>query len=230
MTKRASLPVLLGLVFLPAAVVLRGGWAVTTVDDFPEYVVAGEPFTLSYAVRQHGMTLLSGLSGTVAATTGGQAASGTAENHLVSTASVASPVMPGKYSASIVLPVPGEWTLTIHNGFRDSGYGLPPIRAIRRGEAPPPPRSGFEIGRRLFAAKGCMECHTHKEVAGSGAIAVGPDLTNSRFATGYLASFLADPSIKPRTMQATMPNLGLKKPEIESLVSFINAQHRVAAR
>jgi hypothetical protein len=229
MTRRASLPVLLGLLIVPAAVVLRGGWAVTTVDDFPEYVVAGEPFTLSYAVRQHGMTLLSGLSGTVTATRGGQAASGPVERPLVSTAS-GSPAMAGRYSASIVLPVPGEWTLTIHNGFRDSGSGLPPIRAIRRGEAPPPPRSGFEIGRRLFAAKGCMECHTHREIAGSGAMAVGPDLTNSRFATDYLASFLADPSIKPRTMQATMPNLGLKKPEIESLVSFINAQHRVATR
>ncbi|HVT40824.1 MAG TPA: hypothetical protein VHE78_17425 [Gemmatimonadaceae bacterium] len=226
MTKRASLPVLLGLVILPAAVVLRGGWAVTTVDTFPEYVVAGEPFRLSYTVRQHGMTLLSGLAGTVRATAGAEGAEGS----LAPVASTASPGKPGRYTAVIVLPKPGEWSLTIHSGFGGSESALPPVRVINRGEAPPTLRSPFELGRRLFAAKGCMQCHVHGEVAGSGPIQVGPDLTNLRFATDYLASFLADPSIKPRTMQATMPNLGLTKPEIESLVSFVNAQRRVATR
>jgi hypothetical protein len=230
MTKRTFLPALLGLVMLPAAVVLRGGWAVVTVDTMPEYAVAGEPFTLQYAVRQHGMTLLSGLAGSVRATSGGQAATEAAGKLLTAAVSPASPFKPGRYAATIVLPSPGDWTLTIHSGFGGSESALPPIRAIKRGEAPPPPRSSLDVGRRLFAAKGCMTCHVHGEVAGSGVIPVGPELTHLRFAPDYLAAFLADPSIKPRTVQATMPNLGLAKPEIESLVSFINAQRRVATR
>ena len=35
-----------------------GGWATITVDEFPETVVAARPTTLSFVVRQHGLTLL----------------------------------------------------------------------------------------------------------------------------------------------------------------------------
>src|SRR5437764_542606 len=35
-----------------------GGWAVVTVKDLPEYVVAGQRYTLEFQVRQHGRTLM----------------------------------------------------------------------------------------------------------------------------------------------------------------------------
>ena len=47
-----------------------GGWAVVTVDDLPDYVVAGQPVRLSFVVRQHGMTPLDGLRPSVEARSG----------------------------------------------------------------------------------------------------------------------------------------------------------------
>ena len=49
---------LLGVIPMP-----MGGWAVTTVEDFPDHVIAGRPVTLTYRVRQHGVELLDGLNG-----------------------------------------------------------------------------------------------------------------------------------------------------------------------
>ena len=46
---------------LIAGLTAMGGWAVVTVKDLPEYVVAGRQYTLEFQVRQHGRTLLNGL-------------------------------------------------------------------------------------------------------------------------------------------------------------------------
>ena len=55
----ASLRPLVRLLPLTATLaVLVGGWAVVTLDDVPDAVVAGKPVTLTFTVRQHGHTLL----------------------------------------------------------------------------------------------------------------------------------------------------------------------------
>jgi cytochrome c len=75
-------------------------------------------------------------------------------------------------------------------------------------------------GKALFSAKGCVTCHHHDAVPGSGAIQIGPDLTTRRLDPGYLRTWLKDPpAVKPGT---EMPNLGLKSDEIEALVAFLN--------
>jgi hypothetical protein len=51
---------------------------------------------------------------------------------------------------------------------------------------------------------------------------VGPELTDKRFAAAYLRDFLADPSIKPPTTNARMPQLNLNDREISALIAFIN--------
>ena len=38
-----------------------GGWAAITVEELPDYVVVDRPVTLTFTVRQHGVTRLSGL-------------------------------------------------------------------------------------------------------------------------------------------------------------------------
>lgn len=63
MFDRAKRMMLVGLFTLPAAAFTFGGWAVVTVEDIPEYAVAGRPFDLTFTVRQHGMGLLDKLSG-----------------------------------------------------------------------------------------------------------------------------------------------------------------------
>ena len=61
MSKRPLTLALLGLMLVPVLAFRFGGWAVVTVDDLPEYLVAGKPVTLSFVVRQHGVTPLDGL-------------------------------------------------------------------------------------------------------------------------------------------------------------------------
>jgi cytochrome c2 len=78
-------------------------------------------------------------------------------------------------------------------------------------------------GRALFSAKGCATCHRHAAVASSGFGPESgiPDLTTYRWSADYLRTWLKDPAaIKPAT---DMPNLGLKRDEIESLIAFLSS-------
>lgn len=89
--------------------------------------------------------------------------------------------------------------------------------------AAPTPATGAadpEYGRSLFMAKGCATCHVHAEAnVGSHFSEVGPNLTFYRADPVFLQSWLKDPqSIRPTTR---MPNLELKKTEIDALIAFL---------
>ncbi|MEO7910712.1 MAG: cytochrome c [Roseiflexaceae bacterium] len=94
--------------------------------------------------------------------------------------------------------------------------------------APSTPAAGTAVadeiayGKALFLAKGCATCHRHAAVASSG-FGPGsdiPDLTTARWSADYLRTWLKDPAaVKPAT---NMPNLGLKRAEIEALIAFLN--------
>ena len=201
-----------------------GGWAVVTVDDLPDYVVAGQSVRLSFVVRQHGMMPLSGLSPSVEAR--------------LANANVSVSAMPdtgtGRYVAKLNLSRPGDWIITIHSGFRGSETTLPALRTVSAGTSAPRMLSEVERGRRLFIAKGCFMCHVNTEVTSAPSVRVGPDLTGRRYPAEPLARFLAHPeSIRltqlPRAGSWTMPNLGLKEREIASLVAMINSGREVSA-
>jgi mono/diheme cytochrome c family protein len=209
-----------GIALATIGAVRLGGWAVITVDDLPDYAEAGRPVTISYVVRQHGFTLLSDLASTV------EARSGSAVLH-ASAKSMGS----GHYSAQLVLPSAGDWNITIRSGFGRSDVTLLPLDVVAPKATPGRVLASAERGKRLFVAKGCLTCHVHQEVTGSGVVAVGPELTGKRFAPQYLAMFLTDPSIKPPAANGQrMPKLDLRAPEIASLTSFINAEKQVTAR
>jgi hypothetical protein len=57
-----SILIVAGAAVLAGTTLLAGGWAVTTVTDVPEYAIAGQPLTLSFAVRQHGVSLAGGIT------------------------------------------------------------------------------------------------------------------------------------------------------------------------
>jgi mono/diheme cytochrome c family protein len=211
---RLTVPALLLLPLLGA----YGGWAAITVQDLPDYVVAGQPVTLSFIVRQHGVSKLSGLKPRVEArATGGGT---TAE------AAAAPGREAGQYVATLTLPRAGAWRITIHSGFGNSQVTLLPLQAIAAGAAPPAPLADSERGQRLFVAKGCLTCHVHADVEGSGLVAVGPDLTGRRLPADYLRQFLANPAIAARSGAPQMPNLDLKPQEIAALSAFITAERR----
>ena len=197
----------------PAVVALVGGWATITVEDLPEYAIAGEPLDLRFTVRQHGVELLSDLRPTVEAKSGKAIAS-----------SAARPAAKGVYVATITPPESGDWTVTIHSGFGNSKLTLLPIQAIRRGAAIPTPHMDADRGRRLFVAKGCVGCHMRNEAGLAMGETFAPELTGKRYQADFLRKFLTDPEANPtRTGTFRMPNLALKPAEIASLVAFINS-------
>ena len=205
-------PVLLPLLLISAS---AGGWATVTIEDVPDYVVAGQPVNLTFAVRQHGAKPISGLEPRV------EALAGRREIRAAATPAQGA----GRYAASLVLPEAGEWTITIHHGFGSGRITLLPMTAVAAGARPARPLAEPERGRRLFVAKGCITCHVNREAGMDDAsISVGPDLTGRRFPADYLGRFLADPSIASGSGNERMPDLGLKPPEIASLVAFLNAE------
>ena len=124
-----------------ASSALAGGWAVITVEDMPEYVRAGEPFTIQYTVRQHGQHLIDGLTGRIEATAG--------ERHV--TAMADRGTSKGRYTATLTLPAPGQWSVTIDGGFGTlSTLTLRPL-AVTAGTRPAP-RDAATRGRQLFLA------------------------------------------------------------------------------
>lgn len=197
---------------LPALGAWLGGWAVTTVDHLPDYVEAGEPFTISYVVRQHGEEPLQSLRGELEATSGKTRITAKATG-----------TRNGRYNVTMGLPHPGDWTLVIKPGFGPQKVKLLPIRALAAG-TPAPPLADYVRGERLFVAKGCVTCHVE--------IDVGPKLEGRRFDARYLAEFLASP--KPtanlKANQSPMPNLGLKSGEIAALVTYLNSERQVGMR
>ena len=110
---------------------------------------------------------------------------------------------------------------------------LPVQSAIPVAQAPPtaaaPTAGALDVasadeiayGKALFSAKGCATCHHHAAVAHSGfQESEIPDLTTFRWNADYLRTWLKDPTaIKPTT---DMPNLGLKRDEIEALIAFLS--------
>jgi hypothetical protein len=234
--KRLSLG-MLGAVLVASTVAFMsmGGWAVVTVMKIPDAWIAGKPLQLTWQVRQHGVTRLDGLRPTLEARAGSRRVTGT-------TWAYDEDGQKG-YRGTITFPERGEWQVTIQSGFGRSRAVLFPWRVVDsvtpvRGTVEdhlkklgiqPLPES--ERGRRMFAAMGCVTCHTHRDVPIAGELSdFGPDLTNRKFPPDYLAKFLANPSIKPSTDGKRMPNLGLRDKDIATLISFINAERRVTKR
>jgi cytochrome c553 len=205
------------IVIAVVTIAFAGGWATITLAEFPDYAVAGKALNLNFTVRQHGQTPLAGLQPSVRARTA---------DGLAATAAVKSGPIRGEYSASLTLPEPGDWTITIASGFNNSTTTLPNLRVIASSGPTPNAFSPATRGLRLFAAKGCVGCHRHVEVNPERASDARLDLTGKRFQQDYLKKFLADPSIKP----AEMPNLRLKEDEIEALAAFVNKAASKQAR
>ena len=204
---RFILPLLALLAVVTAA--YAGGWAIITLNDMPDYAVAGKPLNLTFTVRQHGVTLLSSLKPSVRATDAGG---------LVAKAAVVRTAKAGEYTAALTLPQPGEWTILINSGFNSSATTLPILKVISPESPLPTPFSPNTRGARLFVAKGCVGCHRHGEINPDRTSDAKFDLTTKRFPPDYLKKFLADPSVKT----ADMPNLHLTADEIEGLAAFIN--------
>jgi len=194
------------LTVVPLAGLTAGGWAVTTLDDLPDYMVAGRATPIGFVVRQHGVDSMTGLTPTVEARSGSE--------RVVVRATASGPR--GHYVAPLTLPKAGRWSLTVSSGFGRERVEIDGMTAIAPGAPAPAPLPDIERGRRLFAAKGCMTCHV--------SIQSGPSLAGRRYDPTWLASYLDHPQqVRPAAPGAAqMPRLGLSSREIAGLVAFVN--------
>jgi cytochrome c2 len=125
---------------------------------------------------------------------------------------------------SVVLAVIGLGLLlfSVLPGHAATPGAQPPASAAAASAPAAVSEADIAYGRALFLAKGCATCHHHAAVANSGAGPGGefPDLTTYRWNADYLRAWLRDPAaVKPNTY---MPNLGLRKDEIEALIAFLS--------
>ncbi len=208
------------LLILFAMTAHAGGWAIVTVNDLPDYAIAGKTLSMTFAVRQHGATLLEGLKPVIFAKA----------PDMRSVRIDAQPTMQkGEYRFELPLTQPGEWKISIDSGFlfylikqtRDdspqspqAGYLTFPLKVIPAGSSPLIV-SDKERGERLFNVKGCIGCH------GSG---IGPDLAKKSLSSDYVKRLLADPAATLKYKEpeyGQMPNLNLKPAEIAALTEFL---------
>ncbi len=128
---------LAALAYAPA---WAGGWAVVTLAELPGQVTAGQPFVVEFSVRQHGQTLLPGLSPTITAVRpdmGERVQAQAAESK-----------QRGFYEASVTLPAAGSWDWTI-DAFGET-HTMPPLTVmVGAGLTPAPATSSAAAANPL---------------------------------------------------------------------------------
>jgi mono/diheme cytochrome c family protein len=221
--RRALIFPSLSLLLIAATPTLFGGWAVITVHDLPEYLVAGRPTTLAFTIRQHGVEPMDGLSPTVTIRQ-------KTDRRVRGVREVAARPAgaSGRYEAVLGPADTGRIELTIDANWHTARIALLPIPVLAQG-ATAAPLPAADFGRQLFIAKGCVSCHSKRDdrvMVARNESSVGPDLTGRGFAADWLAAKLADPA-KSRVRfneHVLMPDLGLSEREIGALVAYVNRQ------
>ena len=201
------------LIVFPAGSLLSGGWALVTVENPPERLVAGSPYTIEYSVRVHGRELLPGLKGTVEAKAGSRVVRADARA-----------LTAGKYSASLTVPSAGLWTITVHSGFGPAKTTMLPIPVAAAG-APMVAMAEPERGQHLFVAKGCVICHVEMKV-------IPVDVRSTRYDEKFVKQLLLNPQAMPKRHSAgvDMPNLELKPAEISALAAYLAGPNPTGTR
>jgi len=124
-------------------------------------------------------------------------------------------------TAFCLFVVLGSFVTRVASGSKVEAQAEPPSESLSESSM-----SQVELGRQLFVAKGCITCHVNRKISNSSeywTIEMGAtDLSNFSANPEVLFMRLKDPaSVKSDTK---MPNLGLRKEEIEALVAFINSK------
>ena len=129
-------PLALVLVALAAVPAAAGGWATVGLDSTPAGVVPGQPWNVNITVLQHGRTPLSGITPSVAITSGS-----------VTREFAAKPTeKPGVYRASVVFPTAGRWSYTVDDGFIGQVHTYPAVTIAAAPAAAPPATAAGDGG------------------------------------------------------------------------------------
>ena len=209
---------------LAVGVITMGGWATVTVKDLPEYVVAGQQYTLEFQVRQHGRRALSGLQPRLIMATSERRLAGLMGGKDETIIAAVPRPGEGNYAVTFTAPNADRVFLTIQSGWGSSETRLFPERVVARGVTPPALPLA-ERGQMLFVAKGCNTCHANTDLANgpeNTALAVGPALGGRHLAREYTIQKMKNPSSQ------VMPDLGLSDAEAAAIAAFLSGDRATA--
>ena len=110
-----------------------------------------------------------------------------------------------------------------------TGSAVPAVEAQSVSSSNPSGESSLsqvEYGQQLFVAKGCITCHHNTKVENySDYWTIDMGATDlSKFSASPEALFIRLKDPTAAKSDTKMPNLGLKKDEIEALIAFINSK------
>jgi hypothetical protein len=218
-----------------------GGWATATVLELPRSVYAGETVALTFVVRQHGLHLTHVPGAYFTAQRQGR------QEVLRIDAQVIEPL--GYHHVEVTFPTAGVWTWRFEPApFASSGSAMLTVSPAKEADLVPrlsnywmtrllrffardstveaassgSALSDVDYGHILFIAKGCTTCHVHAEVAAEWSTEVGPNLTDGRYSTEYLHTWLRNSGTLTERLQWGMPTLELTDEEIDALAAFLN--------
>jgi len=202
---------------LTAGLVAMGGWAVVTVQDLPEYFVAGQQYTIEFQVRQHGRTLLSGLRPELVI-------AAPAARDIVIPAAARS--APGSYAVTFTAPAgAADVRLTIRSGFGNNELRFYPQTVVAAGGSRPA-LAARDRGQMLFVAKGCNTCHANSDLNDrpeNQVITVGPELGGRHLAREYVIQKIKNPASQ------IMPDLGLSDADVAAIAVFLSGDRAAAS-
>ncbi len=202
---------------LIGVLIAMGGWAVISVQDLPEYFVAGQQYTIEFQVRRHGRDLLSDLRPQLVISSSERRLGGLMGGKDQTTIAAVPRSSAGTYAATFTAPASERVFLTIRSGFGNSDLRLYPQPVVAAGSSRPA-MSAIDRGQVLFVAKGCNTCHVNTDLADrpdNAALTVGPALGGRRLARDYVVQKVKNASEK-------MPDLGLNDAEVAALAAFLS--------
>jgi len=208
---------------LIAGLVGMGGWAVVTVKDLPEYLVAGQQYTIEFQVRQHGRDLMGGLRPQLVVSSSERRLGGLiGGKDQTAIPAVARPAE-GTYAVTFTAPASERVFLTIRTGFGNNELRLYPQSVVAAG-ASRPAMSAADRGQVLFVAKGCNVCHSNTDLTDrpdNQVLTAGPELGGRRLARDYVLQIMKNP------LTQNMPNVGLSDAEAGALAAFLSGERTV---
>lgn len=210
---------------LLAGFVAMGGWAVVTVQDLPEYFVAGQQYTIEFQVRQHGRHLLGDLEPELIVSGSAPRFGGLFGGANAQRIRAAARGAAGTYAATFTAPATGRVYLTIKSGFGASNLRLYPAPVVAASTTLPA-MAQADRGRVLFVAKGCNACHTNSDLTerpDNQQIKAGPELGGRRLAREFVIQKVKNPSSE------NMPNLGLSDAEAAAIAAFLAGERTASS-
>ncbi len=187
-----------------------GGWATAVLNHLPEFAVRDKPVKITFSIKQHGVHPLKELTVHILAR---NEATGEKQRFAVSE------LADGLYTSELRFSSPGFWDWEIKSIWPGPS-AMPQIEVIESSTSPVHETTSYQLGAKLFVAKGCIQCHGNARISENvKSFQIAIDLTNYAASAQFLHLWLQSPkAVRP---DSKMPAQNLSKDEIDALTAFL---------